>query len=140
MATEHDDPTPRYVARSPKQRAIIIAAALGLIAVISLLVWLFSPGGSEPGPPIDLADVPFVDGTLVVVDPPRLVLRTSGDNQEEMAFTIREQDMGNFDVAHLRSHSSIGLPTRLYYLESEGKLFAVYKEDAPANSSRQDGS
>ena len=44
---------------------------------------------------------------------------------------------GNFDIAHLRSHSSIGLPTRIFYLEENGKRYAVYKVDAPANSRRE---
>ena len=40
----------------------------------------------------------------------------------------------NFDIAHLQSHSSVALPTRLYLERSGGRYFAVYKEDAPANS------
>jgi hypothetical protein len=105
------------------------------------LFWLFRPGGESANAPVDVFKLPKMDGTLVVVEPPRLVLRPFQpvDGQREVEFTIREQDMKNFDLAHLRSHSSIGLPTRLFYLEEDGKRYAVYKVDAPANS-RQDGS
>jgi hypothetical protein len=109
------------------------------VIVLAGLFWLFRPGGEEANAPVDVFDLPTMDGTLVVVEPPRLVMRPFEplDGKEEIEFTIREQDKKNFDVAHLRSHSSVGLPTRIFYLEEGGKLYAVYKTDAPANSRRE---
>ena len=99
------------------------------------------PAARSANAPVDVFDLPTMDGTLVVVEPPKLVLSAFKpvDGQEEIEFTIRDQDKRNFDVAHLRSHSSIGLPTRIFYLEEGGKRYAVYKTDAPANSSRDAG-
>lgn len=112
------------------------------LAVASVLFWLFGPGGSAPEAPVNVSELPYVDGTLVEVAPPKLVLRPfrPQDGRDELEFTIREQDKRHFDVAHLRSHSSVGLPTRLFYIEQSGRLYAVYKQDAPANSSRESGS
>ena len=129
--TETQAPTrPRWL--------IFAAAGVTLILLVGLF-WLFRPGDGAPEAPVDVFSLPTVDGTLVVVEPPRLVLKPFKpvDGQEELEFTIREQDQKNFDIAHLRSHSSIGLPTRLFYLEEGGKRYAVYKTDAPANSSRE---
>jgi hypothetical protein len=122
-----------------RPRWLIPAAAIVTLVLLGGLFWLFRPGGEEANAPVDVFKLPTMDGTLVVVEPPRLVLKPFEpvDGNEEIEFTIREQDTKNFDVAHLRSHSSIGLPTRLYYLEEGGKYFAVYKTDAPANSSRR---
>ena len=120
-----------------------LVAGLTALAIgsVSLIVWLFGPSPEEPKAPVNVASLPAVDGTLVVVDLPRLVLKSFRplDGKTELEFTVREQDRENFDVAHLRSHSSIGLPTRIYYLQENGKLYAVFKEDAPANSRREAG-
>lgn len=114
----------------------LTALAIGLV---SILAWLFGPGAAAPKAPVDVASLPSADGTLVVVDLPRLVLKTFRpvDGKREVEFTVREADRANFDVAHLRSHSSIGLPTRVYFEREGGRYFAVFKEDAPANSSRE---
>ena len=106
-----------------------------MVVLLAGLFWLFRPGGEDAKAPVDVFKLPTVDGTLVVVEPPRLVLRPFKpvDGQSEIEFTIRDQDKGNFDIAHLRSHSSIGLPTRIFYFEEDGKRYAVYKVDAPAN-------
>ena len=135
-------PPEEHQFRSRRQRWAIAIGTLGAVVIGSVLFWLFGPGGSTPEAPVNLSDVPYIDGTLVEVEPPTLVLRPFDESAgaEEMEFTIRPQDEQHFDVAHLRSHSSIGLPTRLYYLEENGRKFAVYKQDAPANSNREDGS
>jgi len=121
---------------------MIAGGTLVAIVIGSLLFWLFGPGGSAPEAPVNVSDLPYMDGTLVEVDPPTLVLRPFEPEagESEIEFTIRPQDEKRFDIAHLRSHSSIGLPTRLFYLEENGRRYAVYKQDAPANSSREDGS
>ncbi len=56
------------------------------------------------------------------------------DGQREVEFRVRDADLKYFDVIHLRAHSSIGLPTRVYYERDADGLWAVYKEDAPANN------
>jgi hypothetical protein len=126
-----------------KPRWLVWTIVVGGLVVLAALFWLFRPGGEDAQAPVDVFDLPTIDGTLVVVEPPKLVLKAFKpvNGVQELEFTIRDQDKKNFDIAHLRSHSSIGLPTRLFYLEEDGKRYAVYKTDAPANSSRgQDGS
>jgi hypothetical protein len=124
-----------------KPRWLIWTIVGAAVIVLAGLFWLFRPGGEEANAPVDVFDLPTMDGTLVVVEPPKLVLKPFKpvDGQTEIEFTIRDQDRKNFDIAHLRSHSSIGLPTRLFFLEEGGTRFAVYKADAPANSSRDQG-
>lgn len=123
---------------APSRTLVAGLTALAIIS-ISLVVWLFGPTPAEPKAPVNISSLPAVDGTLVVVDLPRLVLKTFRpiEGKTEIEFTVREEDRENFDVAHLRSHSSIGLPTRIYYVRENGRFFAVYKEDAPANSRRE---
>ena len=124
---------------TPRPRWLVPVAGVVMVLLLAGLFWLFRPGGEDAKAPVDVFKLPKIDGTLVVVEPPRLVMRPFQpvDGKDEIEFTIREQDKKNFDVAHLRSHSSIGLPTRIYYLEEGGKRFAVYKTDAPANSQRE---
>lgn len=123
----------------PRRRRIQIAVGgtAALLASAGLLL-LFGPGGGEPNAPPNLSSMERVDGTLLVVEDRRLVLEPFEplDGREEVEFEIREEDTRYFDIAHLRSHSSVALPTRLYYEKSGGRYFARYKEDAPANSSR----
>ena len=123
--------------RSRPRWLVPTAAAITVVLLVGLF-WLFRPSDSGPNAPVDVFSLPTIDGTLVEVEPPKLVMRPFKpvDGQREIQFTIRDQDKKNFDIAHLRSHSSIGLPTRIFYLEEGGKRFAVYKTDAPANSSR----
>jgi hypothetical protein len=70
---------------------------------------------------------------LIVVEQDRLVLRPANSGAD-VTFSIRPQDVENFDIAHLQSHSSVGIPTRLYFQEIDGVKYAIYKEDAPVNS------
>src|SRR5215212_4911229 len=105
---------------SSRPRWLLPMAAVVTIVLLGGLFWLFRPGGENVKAPVDVFKLPKLDGTLVVVEPPKLVLRPFQPykGRNEVEFTIRDQDKGNFDLAHLRSHSSIGLPTRLYYLEA----------------------
>lgn len=112
----------------------LLAAIAACLAIVGLIL-LFGGGSSEPGKPASAQDLPYVDGTLVVVEQTRLVLRPI-DGGAEIGFTIRPEDLGNFDLAHLQSHSSVGIPTRIYYEEKDGTKYAVYKEDAPVNQQR----
>lgn len=126
---------------SPKLRLF----AVGALAVISLVVLavLFS-GSSESTkpPPAFVTDttaapqVQRVDGTLTEVSEQRLVLRPFS-GEAEMEFVILPEDLPNFDIAHMLSHSSVALPTRIYYERDGDQLVAKYKEDAPANSRRE---
>lgn len=113
---------------------LIAAGLLGIVAVIGVVV-LFSGGSesvAEPPPAVTQGSVEFVDGTLTVVEDTRLVLEPF--EGAEMRFAIAEADRPNFDIAHMQSHSSVALPTRIYYERNGEQLNAVYKEDAPANS------
>jgi hypothetical protein len=117
----------------PRLKLILAAIAVCLVAVG--LIVLFGGGSSEPSRPASAQGLPYVDGTLVVAEETRLVLRPSAGGAE-LTFVIRPEDLGNFDIAHLQSHSSVGIPTRIYYEEDGGTRYAVYKEDAPVNSQR----
>ncbi len=112
----------------------LIGAIFGLLALVGL-VWLFGPG-DDSGSDVDTAQLVYADGTLVSVEDRRLVFQPFDpiDGQTEVEFTIREADAQNFDIAHLESHSAVALPTRLYYEKDGDTYYAVYKEDAPANS------
>jgi hypothetical protein len=112
--------------------------ALGLTAVVIVggLFVLFS-GSSESTaevPRETLSQLQTVDGTLSVVEDERLVLEPLEAGNQEMEFVIRAADLSNFDIAHMQSHSAVALPTRIYYEEQNGVLYARYKEDAPVNT------
>ncbi|MGE4425137.1 MAG: hypothetical protein AB7G37_01640 [Solirubrobacteraceae bacterium] len=120
--------------------ATTLAVALVSLAV---LILLFSGSGETAAPPPDFVTDPSaapqvqrVDGTLVVVEQDRLVLQPFSGGAD-MEFTIEPEDRGNFDIAHLQSHSSVALPTRIHYERVGDRLLARYKEDAPANSHRE---
>ena len=132
------DPMPIFAGearRGPSRVKLAIACALSL-ALLGGLLWLFSPGGEDPQAPPGLADLPRMDGTIVEVEESALVMRPFEpvDGQEEVTFLIQPENREEFDFAHLRSHSSIGLPTRIFYERENGRMYAVYKMDAPANS------
>jgi hypothetical protein len=119
-----------------ERRKRLIFWAIPALFLLGMLIWLFSAEGAQPDAPTNLSDLPTVDGTLNVVEADRLVMTAFEplDGDTEVEFEIPEKYQGNFDVAHLRSHSSVGIPTRIYYLEQDGKRLAVYKEDAPVNT------
>ena len=118
----------------PPRLKVLFAAIAVCLAVVGLIL-LFGGTSSEPSKPASAEDLPFIDGTLVVVEETRLVLRPA-DGGAEIDFTVRPEDVGNFDIAHLESHSSVGIPTRIFYEEEGGTKYAIYKEDAPVNSQR----
>ena len=118
----------------PPRLKFLLAAIVVCLAAVGLIL-LFGGGTSEPSKPGNAQDLPYIDGTLVVAEERRLVLRPL-DGGAEVTFTIRPEDVGNFDIAHLQSHSSVGIPTRIYYDEEGTTRYAVYKEDAPVNSQR----
>lgn len=144
-AVEGDAPAPAqevlertgFAALSRRRRVQIAAGGSAAVLASLGLLLLFGPGGGEPNAPPNLNSLQHVDGTLVVVEERRLVLEPFEpvDGRTEIEFAIREEDARYFDIAHLRSHSSVALPTRLYYEKSGDGYFARYKEDAPANSS-----
>lgn len=120
-----------------------VAAWSGTLAALFLgvMLWLFGSAPPELERPVNIESLPSVDGTLLEVDSRKLVLEPfrALDGKDEVTFRIRKADAGHFDIAHLRSHSSIALPTRLYYERDGDTYYAVYKEDAPANSRREAG-
>jgi hypothetical protein len=125
------------VTRNPKRKRLLIAAVAGVaIVLVAGVIWLFSSEGEAPKAPVNVADLPRVDGTLNVVEPDRLVMTpfTPLDGKTSIEFTVPEKYRGSFDLAHLRSHSSVGLPTRIFYLKEGEQYIAVYKADAPANN------
>ena len=129
----HDEGTPPDDYGPPRLKLILAALAACLAAVG--LIMLFGGGTSEPSKPASAEGQAFVDGTLVVVEETRLILKPAAGSAD-ITFAIRPEDVGNFDIAHLQSHSSVGIPTRIYYVEEGGTKYALYKEDAPVNSRR----
>lgn len=135
-ATETRDegsPPPAGAGHDPPRLKLLLAALAVCLAAVGLILLFGGDGSSEPSKPASAQDLPYMDGTLVVVEETRLALRPA-DGGAEVGFTIRPEDAGNFDLAHLQSHSSVGIPTRIYYEEEGGTRYAVYKEDAPVNS------
>lgn len=126
-------PPPGDEYKPPRLKFLLAGIVVSLAAVG--LILLFGGGSNEPSKPASAEGQPYMDGTLAVVEESRLVLRPA-DGGEEVEFTVRPEDVGNFDIAHLQSHSSVGIPTRIYYEEEGGTKYALYKEDAPVNSQR----
>lgn len=128
-----DHPSPH----DPWRRTTTTLGTVALALLIGVGAWLFAPSElGELQPPPDLGSYKYVDGVMTRVDLPVLELDayTMVDGSDQLTFHVKEADLRYFDVVHLRAHSSIGLPTRLYYEREGGKLWAVYKVDAPANS------
>lgn len=123
---------------APWSRMLTTLATIALALLAGFGAWLFAPSDlGEIRPPANLESYEYVDGVMARVDLPTLKLNayTKVDGSDQITFHVREADLRYFDVVHLRAHASIGLPARLYYEREGGKLWAVYKEDAPANSS-----
>lgn len=111
------------------------AALLGVAAACSALLFLFLGPTRAPEPPPGLSSMAFADGTLTVVEDDRLVLEPfAAGARGALRFIIRPEDERYFDIAHVQSHSSVALPTRIYYERSGTRLYARFKEDAPVNS------
>lgn len=113
------------------------ALTVFLTSLVGVGAWLFAPSDlSEVAPPPNLESYAYVDGVMAEVNLPILVMNAYDEvnGQSVLTFRVPETSLRYFDVVHLRAHSSIGLPTRIYYEEIEGELIAVYKIDAPANS------
>ncbi len=140
-----DAPPITPVDRKAPARWSSFATGLGAFAVILLLgvgVWAFAPSDAPPiTPPENVDELPYADGVMVEVDLPRLVMESYSpvDGRQEVEFRVRDSDLKYFDVVHLRAHSSIGLPTRVFYERDGDTYWAVYKEDAPANSAGEGG-
>lgn len=135
-----DSATRSVTAPLTTRRRWAISAGSALAAVfLGIVIWLFGSTPPEVERPADIASLPSVDGTLLVVESDRLVLDAfrKVEGEREITFVIRERDRSHFDLAHLRSHSSIALPTRLFYERDGDTYYAVYKEDAPANSTQE---
>jgi len=128
-------PRPSWM-RGPSFRLMV--AHFAVAAVVGLW-WLFGASTALPRPPPDLASLPHVDGTLAVAEPDRLVLRPlrPGPGRGEITFAVRSRERGSFDLQHLRSHAALGVPTRIYYRRDGTRLLALFKDDAPVNSTRK---
>ncbi len=101
------------------------------------IIWLFAPSDTgEAKPPPGLESFRYVDGVMSKVDLPLLVMKAYDevDGKKNLEFKVPESSLRFFDVVHMRAHSSIGLPTRIYFKVVNGEFIAVYKTDAPANS------
>jgi hypothetical protein len=111
-------------------------ALVGAAALCSVVLYLFVGPSSAPDPPPDLKTLQHVDGTLTVVEQRRLVMRpfVPLNGKREIEFVIRPRDDRYFDIAHIQSHSSVALPTRIYFEQDGGRYYARFKEDAPVNS------
>jgi len=130
-----DDPP-----RRPWSALLTGLASFTLVLLLGIGVWAFAPSdAAEIAPPENVDALPYVDGVMVEVDLPRLVLDAYDpvDGSTEVEFRVRDADLKYFDVVHLRAHSSIGLPTRVFYEKDGDTYWAVYKEDAPANNAEE---
>lgn len=117
--------------------AVTFATTFVLGILLGAGLWLFAPSDlDEVQPPPDIDSYAFVDGVLSEVELPTLTMNAyeSVNGSTELTFVVPDENLQYFDVVHLRAHSSIGLPTRIFYKEQDGELIAVYKIDAPANS------
>lgn len=101
------------------------------------LGWLFSGAATRQRMPI--GDLPWVDGTLTIVEPTHLQMATFEplDGKTIVDFTILPRDQGGFDLAHIRTHSSLPIPTRIFYERDGDTYLAVLKSDAPLNVARR---
>lgn len=127
-----DTPQPEHDDYQPPRMKYLAAALVACVAAVGLIM-LFGGGSNEPVKPAAAEGLAFMDGTLTVVERDRLVM-TPFEGDREVTFVIRPADAGNFDIAHLQSHSSVAIPTRIYYRDEGGTFYGVYKEDAPVNS------
>ena len=103
----------------------------------SALLYLFLGLAPSPDPPAALKSPRQVDGTLIVVEDDRLVMPPFlplDGRTGDPAFLIRPRDARFFDIAHMQSHSSIAMPTRIVFERFGGRYYARFKDDAPANS------
>jgi hypothetical protein len=124
-------PTPKFL------QIPVALLTISLTAFLGIGIWLFAPSDTgEVKPPPGLESFQYVDGVMTKVELPRLVMKsfTDVEGKSNLEFSVPESSLRFFDVVHMRAHSSIGLPTRIYFKEVDGKLIAVYKTDAPANS------
>jgi len=123
--------------RSAYNPLIVLVTTVTLGILLGIGLWLFSPSDlSEVQPPPDIESYAYVDGVLSEVELPTLEMKAfeAVNGSTELTFVVPDENLQYFDVVHLRAHSSIGLPTRVFYREDDGVLIAVYKIDAPANS------
>ena len=124
-------PTPKFL---PVPVALLV---MFLTSFLGIGIWLFAPSDTgEVKPPPGLSSFQYVDGVMTKVDLPLLTMKSFSkvEGRSNLEFSVPESSLRFFDVVHMRAHSSIGLPTRIYFKEVKGKLIAVYKTDAPANS------
>ena len=132
---QRDLPPPEGDDYEPPRMKYLAAALVTCLAAVGLIL-LFGGGSDEPARPAAAEGLAYMDGTLTVVEQDRLVMKPF-DGDREVTFVIRPADAGNFDLAHLQSHSVVAVPTRIYYRDEGGTLYGVYKEDAPVNSQQQ---
>ena len=126
--------------RKLKRAKLGLAASLGLLSLLPIagLVWLFGPADHADSGEVDTRNAELVDGTLTLVNEQRLVMKPFEplEGESEVEFTIPEEELEDFDIAHLQSHSAVGLPTRVFYEEDGGGYVALLVEDAPVNSAQ----
>ena len=123
--------------RATRARQLTVVGIV--LAIFIALFLLFRGESAPPAAPVNVEDLPRVDGTLTTVEDNRLVMKPFEplDGKTEVEFELRETYKKNFDLAHLRSHSAVGIPTRVYYRRDGDVFVAVYKTDAPANTGGQ---
>jgi hypothetical protein len=126
------------VVHSPVGRGMAFVVTVLVTIMVGAGAWLFAPSSTGIAqPPPNLEQYDYLDGVLVEVDLPQLIMNSYEpvDGQSRITFRVPDASLQYFDVVHLRAHSSIGLPTRIYYDDLDGELIAVFKTDAPLNSS-----
>jgi len=108
---------------------LLLVVALGLGAAVL---------GGRAGTPVRPADAPTVDGIVVGVDSAGLgnvsafSLRT--DDGRTLRFGLSSLlDAVQFPPGHLGEHLANSVRVRVWYRDADGRLDALWLEDAPAS-------
>ncbi len=116
------------MASSSRSDLLRMAAVVVVLLAVTGVLLLFT-GGSDGGS--GAAADPSVDGTLTAVTEQQLTLRPT-DGGQPQRFSIRPIDVRQLDIAHLQTHMSQGLPSRVFYVVEDGLRYAVRVDDLPA--------
>jgi hypothetical protein len=116
-----------------RRTVIAVLAVAGGLLVGGTVALLLAPGKSDPKVPV-FADAPaprswpHVNGLVVSATGTKFVLREPGGTVRKLA--VRTADRPWLDVQHAQSHAAVGQPVNVYYCRYDGKVVAIYLEDA----------
>jgi hypothetical protein len=114
---------------SSRSDLLRMGAVIALLLVATGGVLLATSGGSDD--PGRAGGLPTMDGVLAAVDTEKLVLTPSGGGSPQ-TFDVRPIDARRLDLLHLQQHMTQQLPSRVHYLEEDGRRYAVRVDDLPS--------